>query len=51
MIIEQSYGEAEKKKEARRMIDIFSGNVANYSRLLNSKEQLSRFKYFNEVAD
>ena len=51
MIIEQSYGEAVKKKEARRRIDIISGNAASYSRLWNSKEQLSRVKEFNEVAD
>ena len=50
MIIEQSYGEAARKKEARRRIDIISGNVASYSQLLNSKEQLSRVKEFNEVA-
>ena len=50
MIIEQSYREAEKKKEERRRIDIISGNVARYSRLLNSKGKLLQVKEFNEVA-
>ena len=31
LIIDQSYGEEEKKKEARRIIDIILGNIASYS--------------------
>ena len=50
MIIEQSYGQATEKKQAGRIIDIIQGNVASYSRLLNSKDQLSQVKDFNEVA-
>ena len=50
IIIEKSYGEAAKKEEATRRIDNIWVNVMSYSQLLNSKEQLSRFKEFNEVA-
>ena len=50
MIIEQCYGKRAKKKEAKRRIDIISGNIASYSRVLNSEAQLKKIREFNEVA-
>ena len=48
-IIENAMGEGAKKKIARRRINMFEGNIASYSRLINSKEQLDSMQELNAL--
>jgi hypothetical protein len=42
-------GEGAKKKLAKRRIELLSGNIASYSRVLNSEAQLQHLKDMNSL--
>lgn len=48
-IIENSMGNGAIKKIARCCINMFEGNVASYSRVLDSKEQLESVQELNAL--
>ena len=50
VIIEQCTGEAAKKVIAKRRIDIVTGNINSYARILNGPRQLEKIHTFNELA-
>ena len=43
-------GEGAKKKLARRRLDLIKGNIAIYSRCLNSSKRMEEMKYHHELA-
>ncbi len=47
--IENAMGEGATKKIARHRINMFEGNIASYSRLINSKEQLESMQELNAL--
>ena len=48
-VISDAIGVGAKKKIAKRRINMLEGNVASYSRVLNSASQMERIKEMNEV--
>jgi hypothetical protein len=49
-IIEQCTGQSAKKVIAKRRIDIVTGNINSYARVLNGPHQLEKIKTYNELA-
>ena len=49
-IIDQCVGQKAKKRIARRRIDIVTGNVNSYARILNGPTQLEKLKTYNQLA-
>jgi hypothetical protein len=49
-IVDQCAGESAKKVIAKRRIDIVSGNVNSYARVLNGAAQLDKIKTYNQLA-
>ena len=49
-IIDQCTGEAAKKVIAKRRIDIVTGNINSYARVLNGPHQLDKIQTYNELA-
>jgi hypothetical protein len=48
-VISDAIGVGAKKKIAKRRINMLEGNMASYSRVLNSASQMERIKQMNEV--
>jgi hypothetical protein len=48
-ILNDTMGEGAKKKLAKRRIELLSGNIASYSRVLNSEAQLQHVKDMNSL--
>jgi len=48
-IINETIGEGARKKIAKSRINFIDGNITNYSRLLNSSEQLTSMKEINSL--
>jgi len=48
-IIDQCVGRYAKRRIARRRIDIISGNINSYARILNGPAELSKIKTYNEL--
>ena len=48
-VISDAIGVGAKKKIAKQRINMLEGNVASYSRVLNSASQMKRIKEMNEV--
>ena len=48
-IIENAMGDGAKKKIAKRRINMFEGNIASYSRVVNSTEQLQAMEELNAL--
>ena len=49
-IIDQCVGVMTKKVLAKRRIDMASGNISSYARVLNGPHQLEKIQTFNELA-
>ena len=49
-IIDQCVGDKAKKVIAKRRIDMASGNISSYARVLNGPHQLEKIQTFNELA-
>ena len=49
-LIAQCSGEQAVKKIAKRRLDIMSGNVGSYARVLNGAAQMSQIKNFNDLS-
>jgi hypothetical protein len=49
-ITEDTVGNRAKKRIAKRRVDMFEGNVAAYSRVLNSDGRMKRIKDYNQLA-
>ena len=46
----QLQGDRAKKKKDKRMQDLLTGNVNNYSRILNGEKSLKKFQYYNDMS-
>ena len=48
-IIDQCVGRFSKRRIARRRIDIISGNINSYARILNGPAEMSKIRTYNEL--